>query len=371
MKKKKIAFIKFGGMCSGGTEKHLQTLAVHLPKDKFDVTYFYCDAAPYIGSTFKHLDTDPYRLAYMESSDVKLVKFNVTAKNVGIRTHDWVGTDFWQYFDENDFDIIQTGRSGHPEYPFTLINNTPIVDSIHLAGMAERKQNVRKVVLVAEEQRQRWIRAGGEAEKSVVIPPALDIPDVDGDLREELGISENVIVFGMHQRPDDGIFSDFLMSAFSESIALGTYPDEVCLVVLGGSSLYKKHAEELGLDNVIFLPATGDVVRIHKFLNTLDLYTHARKDGEQCSSSIIEALSHGLPIVSHNAPSMGHSAQIYDAGFVCPDVKNYAACLSGLRDVGGRQILSGFARRRYEEKFSLSAIVSSYVKIYDTIETKA
>jgi hypothetical protein len=68
---------------------------------------------------------------------------------------------------------------------------------------------------------------------------------------------------------------------------------------------------------------------------------------------------------------MGHSAQIYDAGFVCPDVKNYAACLSGLRDVGGRQILSGFARRRYEEKFSLSAIVSSYVKIYDTIETKA
>jgi hypothetical protein len=32
--------------------------------------------------------------------------------------------------------------------------------------------------------------------------------------------------------------------------------------------------------------------------------------------------------------------------------------------------LSGFARRRYEEKFSLSAIVSSYVKIYDTIETK-
>ena len=44
----KIAFIKFGGMANGGTEKYLQTIAAHLPKDEFDVDFFYCDAAPYI-----------------------------------------------------------------------------------------------------------------------------------------------------------------------------------------------------------------------------------------------------------------------------------------------------------------------------------
>ena len=58
----KIAFIKFGGMSIGGTEKVLQTIAAELPKDQFQVDFFYCDAAPYIGSDFKHIDTDPSRV---------------------------------------------------------------------------------------------------------------------------------------------------------------------------------------------------------------------------------------------------------------------------------------------------------------------
>ena len=36
----KIAFIKFGGMANGGTEKYLQTIASHLPKDEFEVDFF-------------------------------------------------------------------------------------------------------------------------------------------------------------------------------------------------------------------------------------------------------------------------------------------------------------------------------------------
>ena len=35
MDKIKIAFIKFGGMAIGGTEKVLQTIAAELPKDEF------------------------------------------------------------------------------------------------------------------------------------------------------------------------------------------------------------------------------------------------------------------------------------------------------------------------------------------------
>ena len=42
----KVAFIKFGGMANGGTEKVLQTIASELPKDEFDVDFFYCDSTP-------------------------------------------------------------------------------------------------------------------------------------------------------------------------------------------------------------------------------------------------------------------------------------------------------------------------------------
>jgi hypothetical protein len=60
-KKIRVAFIKFGGLASGGTEKYLQTIAVNLPSDKFIVDYFYCDASPYLGSDWVHPTTDPER----------------------------------------------------------------------------------------------------------------------------------------------------------------------------------------------------------------------------------------------------------------------------------------------------------------------
>ena len=33
----KVAFVKFGGLSAGGTERFLQNLAVGLPKEKFEV----------------------------------------------------------------------------------------------------------------------------------------------------------------------------------------------------------------------------------------------------------------------------------------------------------------------------------------------
>ena len=73
----KIAFIKFSGMATGGTEKVLQTIAAELPKDEFEVDFFYCDAASYIGSDFKHLDTDPSRIKYVKENGVNLIKFKM------------------------------------------------------------------------------------------------------------------------------------------------------------------------------------------------------------------------------------------------------------------------------------------------------
>ena len=362
--KKKIAFIKFGGMCAGGTEKHLQTLAANLPEEKYDITYFYCDAAPYIGSDYQHLDTDEHRLKYMEASHVNLVKFKVGAKDITVYTHDWVDTNLWDVFNESEFDIIQTGRSGHPEYPFTHIHSTPIVDSIHLPDMAEKKENVFKVVLVAEEQHQRWNVSGGEPDKAVVIPPAIEMPEVAGDLREELGINPDTIVYGMHQRADDGIFSQVLMPCWDGS---KSSKKNACLVVLGGSQLYRQHAQQLGLRNVFFLESTGDVNRVHKFLNTIDVYTHARKDGEQCSSSIIEALYHGIPVIGHVAPSMGHRDQIKDAGFICSTFQEYAAAIDMLYEQPLREKMSSLAKKQYEETFSLDSVVEAYTKIYDSI----
>lgn len=365
MDKIKVAFIKFGGMANGGTEKYLQTIAANLPKDIFQVDFFYCDAAPYIGSDYKHIDTCQSRVKYCEDHDINLIKFNVEFKDVTKSTHDWVDTNFWEVFNENDYDVIQTGRSGHPEYPFCMIHNTPIVDSIHLAGMAERKENVVMTVLVSDEQKQRWIAAGGDSNRCMVIPVPVEVPHKTKDQQsycEEFEL-ENKFVFGMHQRNDKNIFSPILLEAYDEIES-----DDTAFLILGGSSNYRKQAKDLGLNNVHFLDTTSDVNLIHKFLNTLNVYSHGRSDGEQCSSSIIEGLSHSLPVISHSAPSMGQVAQIGDAGKVVNTYDEYADVMRDLlSDDKYYKQCSENAAKRYNMIYNVDSIIEKFIELYKTV----
>ena len=359
----KIAFVKFGGMCIGGTEKYLQTIASHLPKDEFEVDFYYTNVAPYIGPQHNFSDTDESRVEYCKNNGVNLIKVNVGFKDITQPTHDWVDTDFWDLFDESKYDIIQTGRSGHPEYPFTLINNTPIVDSIHLSGMAEDKHNVFKTVLVSEHQRKRWIAAGGNPNKSVVIPVPVEVPNyVDESYREEFGWKDK-FVFGMHQRNDIHIFSPMPLEAYDEIES-----DDTAFLILGGSANHRKQARDLGLKNVQFLDTASDVELIHKFLNTLDVYAHGRSDGEQCSSSIIEGLSHGLPMISHSAASMGQVEQIGDAGEVVEGYEEYADVMRKMIDDSDyyRQCVTN-ASMRYNEIYNVESIINRFIEIYKEI----
>ena len=359
----KVAFIKFGGMANGGTEKVLQTIAAELPKDKFIVDYFYCDSAPYIGSDFVHPDTDPSRVQYVKDSGVNLIKFDVGFKDLRTSTHDWVDTNFWELFDEEKYDVIQTGRSGHPEYPFTLINKTPIVDSIHLSGMAENKHNSVKTVLISNEQRDRWIMSGGPAEKAVIIPNPLKIPDVgEVNYREEFGWQDKFI-FGLHQRRDNHIFSPIPLEAYDE-----IEDDNTAFLLLGGSENYQKQAKDLGLKNFKHLPPVGELEPIHKFLNTLDVFAHGRSDGEQCSCAIIEAMSHGLPVISHTAPSMGQLEQIGDAGKVTNSYQEYSEVMVEMID--NKNYYSKCAqnsKKRYNEIYKLESIIKKYADIYEGV----
>ena len=106
----KLAFVKYGGLASGGTEIHLQTLAANLPKNIFSVDYYYCDSTPYIGSEWVHPDTDPFREKYLRKNNVNLIKFDVEAKDITKKTHPWVNTKFWEVFNEEKYDVIISAK---------------------------------------------------------------------------------------------------------------------------------------------------------------------------------------------------------------------------------------------------------------------
>lgn len=363
-RKIKIAFIKFGGLSAGGTEKFLQVLATHLPSEKFEVDYFYCDAAPYKDDSYVHLNTDLDRIKFMEPSTVRLIKFHVDSKDTSSTTHDWIGTDFWEKFNESDYDIIQTGRGGYPEYPFNKIKKTPIVDSLHISGFVDNQYNISRVLHITKWSADQWIKKGGDKKRVEIISTFIEIKDkLYKNLRNDLQI-ENKFVFGFHQRKDDWIYSPIPLAAYKK-----IENENTVFIMLNGSDLYKKQAQDLDIKNIIFLPFAETQDDIYSFLLTLDVFAHGRKDGENNSAAMAEAMYFGKPIISHtSAYSNGHIECIGDAGKVVEDVTEYANEMQRLmEDKTYYTERSLKAKQRFAEKYELGKQISNIARIYEEV----
>jgi glycosyltransferase involved in cell wall biosynthesis len=362
-KKIRIAFIKFGGLSAGGTEKFLQNIAVNLPVDKFSVDYFYCNSAPYIGSDYTHADTDQNRKKYMEDHGVNLIKFDVKAKDINTYTHDWIGTNFWEFFDESKYDIIQTGRAGHPEYPFSKIKKTPIVDSIHTLGGVDNRYNISRVMHITKWSANQWIGMGGDKERIVYVSHPMEIQSHEGNIRDKLKL-EGIFVLGFHQRDSDEIFSNIPLDAYKNIESEKTF-----FLIMGGSKLYSEQAEKLKLKNFKQLSHSAKPQDIYDFLQTLNVYAHGRKDGELNSTAMAEAMYFGLPIVSHSSSyANGHIECIGEGGRVLDKTEDYATELKKLME--NREYYkfrSSEAKKRFGEMYELKNQISKIVDIYKDV----
>jgi glycosyltransferase involved in cell wall biosynthesis len=363
-KKIKIAFVKMAGMAAGGTEKFLQIIAANLPKNRFEVDFYYCDAVPYIGAKNEIIPTDPSRIKYMRDHGINLIKFNVQAKDITNPFHKWVGTNFFQVFDESKYDIIQTGRSGHKEYPFYKIKHTPIVDSLHLSSGVDNQFNISRVMHICQWNADKWIKKGGDSARVVLVSHPTQIENkLYENLRSGLGL-QGKFIFGFHQRPHDSIFSSIPLDAYKK-----IENENTAFILMGGGGKYRQQAKELGLKNAYFLPANGDLDEVCKFLSTLNVYAHGRKDGEVNSTAMAEAMYFGLPIVSHFSEiNNGHVECIGDAGKVLKTVKEYAEELNKLMsDKEYFQYRSGQAKKRFQEKYELNGQMQNIISIYEDV----
>ena len=143
---------------------------------------------------------------------------------------------------------------------------------------------------------------------------------------------------------------------------------EIMFLLLGGSERYKQQAQTLGIKNIEFLPTTADLLDVHKFLNTLSVYAHGRADGEQCSCAIIEAMSHGIPMISHVAPSMGQAEQIDNAGAIASNSDEYADVMKRLmRDSKYYETCCTNSIKRYNSVYSLNSVMTKYIELFEEI----
>lgn len=344
----KIAFITQYGLNTGGTERFLQTVAANLPKDKFRVDYYYT------GEPAEH------RKKYMEDNDVNLIyyrgKYNNRFGYVSLQE-----TDFFSVF-KYDYDIIQNGRCGTPQEPFINIRNIPIIDSLHYISGVDNQYNIARVMHISEFSREMWVRMGGDKRRVVMISNPLYLPPFEyTDIRESLGLSKDTFLFGFHQADRDEIFSDIPLRAYKE-----VEDDSNAFILCNGSKRYREQAMELGLKNIYFYDYLKDDNEFYSVLKSLDVYTHGRKDGELNSAAIAEALSLGIPVISHPSNDFnGHLEVIDGNGFVAKDSKEYAKFMTllendkELRNKCGKESLRIF-EERYEFNEQMNWIISIY-----------
>jgi len=357
----KVAFIKFGGLSAGGTERFLHTIAGNLPQDQFQVDYYYTDAAPYLGSDWQHPDTDPDRKKYMESKNVNLIKVDVEFKDVRNRIHPWVNTNLWELFNEAQYDVVISGRAGHPEFPFTEITKTPIINILTLIAGVDNQENVFKSIQISEWAGEQWVKQGGDKSRLEIIPIVQEMPNPPfKNLREELGL-EDKFIYGFHQRDSHGIFSEVPLLAYKK-----IETDKTAFILLGGHDNYRKQAGELGLKNFISLPHTGDSSVIHSFLETIDVFTHGRNDGETFGAVLTEAMYHQKPCVSHTSIANGHVEVIGDSGKCFPrsDIEGYSLEMLKLKNEKDYyRKKSKLAYERYKANYSLDSQMEKIIKI--------
>ena len=327
------------------------------------VTYFYTDAVTCGRNNWMHPGTDPVRKEYMQSIGAKLVEVKCAHIKALERGGEWLDTDFWELFDENDFDAVIGGHKGEPNWPFSKMKDVPIIETVHgTAFTSGVSKYATAYILISEIQKQKWFELGGLKDKTYSVYPMVGIPDFNENTREKYGIPVDKFVYGMHQSNRKGLWSSMPLQAYA-----AIENEDTCFVMLGGEQQYVHQAKSLNLKNFIHVPFVSTAEEIHEVLSCFDVYAHGRSDGEVCSAAIIEAMYHGLPIVTHKSrANNGHLWQINGCGFLAENVEQYAKNLYYLfNDKDLYSLSSTKTKETYANKFDYETTMKQTLEVLE------
>lgn len=304
-------------------------LAAVLDKQKFAVNYMWCIPGHDIRSGFTHpqptVSEKEDALLLLRNAGVNAVEFQVKERFIEHPHLPWLGTNFWDVFNTIKTDVVYTWRSGFREYPFCHMQ-CPVIEW-NVFGWYDPSPNILKSLAISPLCQRDFLARGGDINRSEVVYLPLEDPVKESCIRSELGIGTDELVIGMHQRREDTIFSPIVIEAlrhlqYSAGIRFRA-------LFLGGSKMYESHSKDLGITG-IFLPPNNTWTGVSRFLKTLDIYAHARRDGETLGAAIQEAMMHRLPIVSHKAQWNAHIETIGSGGIVCDGQADYNQALAKL-----------------------------------------
>ena len=137
---------------------------------------------------------------------------------------------------------------------------------------------------------------------------------------------------------------------------------------MGGARQNRALAQEINHPHIKFVDLSRSDERIHDFLGALNVFAHARQDGEVCSAAIIEALYHGKPVISHLAMNMGHKEQITGCGLMTQNIPEYVNEMYRLEnDTKYYHTKVSRSLERYKTKYDYHLITQKILDVYSEI----
>lgn len=141
------------------------------------------------------------------------------------------------------------------------------------------------------------------------VPYMVNLPDIKEDMREELGIPKDAIVFGRNGG-HDAFNIPFAKQAVIDSLS----KKENIYFLFQGTDVFIEHPR------VIYLPPSPDLVEKVRFINTTDALLHARDLGESFGQTCAEFSSKNKPVITwFGSPERNHIMVLGEKGIYYND----------------------------------------------------
>lgn len=144
----------------------------------------------------------------------------------------------------------------------------------------------------------RWVSQVMTGGEYPWVPRMINIPKVDDDMREELGIPKDAVVFGRY-----GGASTFNMKMAHKAVYRAMARRKNAWFLFMNTDPLRKPFLVRDSERLIHLPPTADLHRKAAFINTCDAMLHAQSWGETFGIAVGEFSSRNKPIITYANPT--------------------------------------------------------------------
>jgi hypothetical protein len=218
-----------------------------------------------------------------------------------------------------------------------------------------------------------WLTDAVSDSRQPWVPHIVSLPEIDGDLREELGIPADATVYGRY----GGIETFDIPFVKREIYKVAASRPDLYFIFMNTENFLikkryflKKRANKIlspwlfhkrVMPNIIFLEGSSNIAKKVNFINTCDAMLHARTQGESFGIACGEFSILNKPVITCNAdwvPERNHIVTLKKKGL-------YYSSAKELRD-----ILNRFEKRptknwdAYTEQFNPTSVMAKFKTVF-------